>query len=109
MEKGNKFDPLKPFAEKQCFEDFLNVFKDLNFKLYGKINFEIISPDELDFDLYGGEVHYTEQDLKKITAQFADLNKKWGTEITYCLFPSSKKPGIFINVRSPKAKFALAD
>ena len=103
-----KFDPLKPFATKRVYEDFLKLFTSFRYKLYGKITFKVISPDPLEFDLYGGEVHYTEKDLIGLSKNLAKLNKKWKTKITFCLFPSKKFPaGILINIRSPKAPMAL--
>jgi hypothetical protein len=101
------FDPLKPFASEDAYQDFLTLFTDLEYKLYGKIDFKIVSKDDLEFDLYGGESHYTEKDLLALSDGIKKLNEKWKTEITYCLFPSKKYPGILINVRSPKAPFAL--
>jgi len=104
------FDALKPFANEDSYQDFLMLFTGLKYKLYDKIDFRVVSKDELEFDLYGGESHYTERDLLVISKGLADLNKKWKTEITFCLFPSKKYPdGIVINVRSPKAPFALVD
>ena len=102
-----KFDPLKPFANPNAYQDFLSLFRDFKYKLYGKVKFEIVSKDDLEFDLYGGEMHYTEQDLVTLSKQLATLNKKWKIKITFCLFPSRKRPNIFINVRSPNALFAL--
>lgn len=80
----------------------------MNFKLYGKLQFNVVFKSFLEFDLNAGEVHYTEKDLKAISAAFEALNKKWRTEITFCLFPSKKFPlNILINIRSPKAPFAM--
>ena len=103
-----RFDPLRPFANKKAHKDFLKLFTGFRYKLYGKITFKVIEPDPLEFDLYGGEVHYTEKDLIGLSQKLKKLNKKWKTKITFCLFPSKKYPaGILINIRSPKAPFAL--
>ena len=101
----SQFDPLKPFANKECYVDFLNAFKNFRFKLYGKLKFKTIGRrSKYEFDLYSEGVHYTEVDFKGLSKLVEELNKKWGTDITYCLFPSSKYPkNILINVRSPKA------
>lgn len=101
------FDPQKPFANEEAYQDFLKLFTGLEYKLYGKVNFEIVSKDDVEFDLYGGDIHYTERDLLAISKALRHLNRKWKTEITYCLFPSEKRPNIFINVRSPNAPFAI--
>lgn len=102
------FDSQKPFGHEDAYQDFLKLFTGQEYKLYGKIDFKIVSKDDLEFDLYGGESHYTEKDLLALSEGLKKLNAKWKTEITYCLFPSKKYPnGILINVRSPKAPFAL--
>lgn len=101
------FDPEKPFASAKAYREFLKIFTSQKYKLYGKVKFKVISKDAVEFDLYGGEIHYTEQDLLAISKGLAKLNKKWKTKITYCLFPSRKRPNIFINVRAPGAPFAL--
>lgn len=101
-------DPNKPFANEEAYQDFLKLFTSIEYKLYGKVDFKVVEKDETEFDLYGGEVHYTERDLLAISKALRHLNRKWKTEITYCLFPSKKYPdGILINVRSPGAKMAF--
>ena len=106
--EGVDWDPLKPFANEDTYQDFLKLFTRLEYKLYGKIDFKVVEKDAVEFDLYGGEVHYTERDLLALSKALRHLNRKWKTEITYCLFPSKKYPdGILINVRSPGAKMAL--
>lgn len=105
--KDQKFNPFKPFADEKCFKDFLSAFTDFRYKLYGKLKFKLVYRDALEFDLHTKDVHYTEKDLKALTKRVAARNKKWKTNITYCLFPSRKFPvSVLINVRSPKAKFS---
>lgn len=102
------FDPLQPFASQDAYQDFLKLFTELKYKLYDTVDFKVVSKDDVEFDFYGGESHYTEKDLLALSDGLKQLNEKWKTEITYCLFPSKKYPdGILINVRSPKAPFAL--
>lgn len=102
------FDTQKPFADEEAYQDFLKLFTGIEYKLYGKIDFKVVEKDDTEFDLYGGEVHFTERDLLAISKALRHLNRKWKTEITYCLFPSKKYPdGILINVRSPGAPFAI--
>jgi len=99
---------LEPFANAECYRDFLNAFEGHRFKLYGKLKFKVTAKSKYEFDLNAGEVHYTEADFKSLSEKIEKLNKKWGTEITYCLFPHSKYPkNILINVRSPKAPTSL--
>lgn len=103
-------DPQKPFAHEEAYQDFLTLFTSFEYKLYGKIGFEVVSKDDLEFDLYGGESHYTERDVLAISKALRHLNMKWKTDVTYCFFPSKKYPaGILINVRSPGAPMALVE
>jgi hypothetical protein len=104
----NSIDPNHPFANEEAYQDFLKLFTGLEYKLYGKIDFKVAEKDDTEFDLFGGEVHYTERDLLAISKALRHLNRKWKTEVTYCLFPSSKYPNaVLINVRSPNAPPAL--
>jgi hypothetical protein len=106
----DSFDPLKPFANEEAYQDFFKLFAEFQYKLYGKIEFETVSKDDLEFDVYGGESHYTERDCLAISKALRHLNRKWKTDITYCFFPSKKYPsGILINVRSPNAPAALIE
>lgn len=103
----NSIDPQKPFSNEEAYQDFLKLFTSIEYKLYGKIDFEVLEKSDVEFDLYGGEVHYTERDLLAISKALRHLNRKWKTEVTYCLFPSRTRPNIFINVRAPGAPQAL--
>lgn len=105
----DNFDALKPFATEEAYQDFSTLFTNFQYKLYGKIDFQVVSKDDVEFDLYGGESHYTERDMLAISKALRHLNMKWKSEITYCLFPSKKYPGILINVRSPNAPYATTD
>lgn len=101
------FNPRIPFASDEAYHDFLSLFTEFEYKLYGTINFTVVSKDDLEFDLYGGEAHYTERDFFGLSERLKELNTRWKTNVTYCLFPSSTHPaGILINVRSPGAPFA---
>jgi hypothetical protein len=43
-------------------------------------------------------------DLKKLSGVMTDMNAKWKTEITYCLFHSTQFPGaMLLNIRVPDA------
>jgi len=101
-------DPKKPFSNEEAYQEFLELFTNFEYKLYGKADFQVVEKDDVEFDLYGGEIHYTERDMLAISKALRHLNIKWKTEITYCLFPSKNYPGILINVRSPEAPQADA-
>lgn len=50
-------------------------------------------------------MHFTERDFSGLSSIFSRLNEKWGTEMTFCIYPSKKSNrDMIINVRgSPKA------
>ncbi|MEK9152614.1 MAG: non-heme iron oxygenase ferredoxin subunit [Patescibacteria group bacterium] len=106
LKYGAAFDKEKPFDHEPFLKELIDGLK-FPFKLYGVLPFIVIaqSPDEIDAHL--GQVHVTEIDLKKLSELMAGLNKKWGTDATYCLFHTSQFPGdMVLNVRGPKAPAA---
>ncbi len=107
MVKKAGFDPLEPFASKKLLREVLAEFKKFEYKLYGRIplKFHRGKPALYEFDLNLGLVHFTELDFQRLSAIFARINKKWGTQMTFCIYPSKQKfRDIVINVRgSPKA------
>jgi len=62
-------------------------------------------PTKYEFDLNLGIVHFTEQDFKALSEIFARINAEWGTEMTFCIYPSKEKHrDMILNVRgSPMA------
>ena len=74
------------------------------FKLYGQLPFVPISQSADELDLYLGEIHITEMDLKKLSSLMSLMNDTWKTEITYCIFHSSQFPdAMLLNMRGTKA------
>ena len=106
-----RFDPLEPFADRKLLKEVLGEMKRFRYKLYGNIplKFHRGRPTKYEFDLELGTVHFTERDFKGISAIFEVLNRKWGTDMTFCIYPSKKKPrDIVINIRgSPKAPLEM--
>lgn len=96
-----------PFSNEKFVNELLDAMK-FQFKLYGTLPFVVILQSEDEMDLYLGEVHVTEVDLLKLSDVMKATNKKWGTEITYCLFHSQQFPGVMLlNIRGPKASMNL--
>jgi nitrite reductase/ring-hydroxylating ferredoxin subunit len=96
-------DAAHPFSHEPFVTELLASVA-FPFKLYGTIPEVPIfqSPDEMDLHL--GEIHVTEMDLKKLSGVMTDMNAKWKTEITYCLFHSTQFPGaMLLNIRVPDA------
>lgn len=102
-----KFDPLEPFASKRLLNEVLRELGRFRYKLYGQIplKFHRGRPTKYEFDLVLGVIHFTELDFQRLSAIFGKINKKWGTQMTFCIYPSRKKfREIVINIRgSPKA------
>lgn len=100
-----KFDPLEPFKNKEFFNEVFNEFKNFKFKLFGVINSKPVGkPSSTEFDLDLGKIHFTEKDFRGMSEIVERINKKWGTQITYCIFTSDKTGrDVLINIRSPKA------
>ncbi len=104
---ATKFDPLEPFADETLLKEMLDELGEFRWKLYGyiPIRFHRGEPTKYEFDLNLGVVHFTEQDFKGLSEIFARVNNKWGTRMTFCVYPSKEKArDMILNVRgSPKA------
>jgi len=105
--RGAKFDPLAPFASKKLLDEMLGELKNFRYKLFGKIPLKYYRgrPTVYEMDINLGLIHFTELDFQGMSAIFERINRKWGTQMTYCIYPSKKKfRDIILNVRgSPKA------
>src|SRR3989304_1593620 len=101
------FNPLEPFSNKKLLNEAIKKLTNFEFKLYGKIPLKFYDgkPDKYEFDLNLGLVHFTEQDFRGISKIFAKINKKWGRQMMYCLYPAKESNrNMILNVRgSPKA------
>ena len=103
------FETQKPFSNEKFFNNVLAAIK-FPFKLYGVIPFKLIYQDENEIDFNMGEVHITEMDLKKISELFSGINKKFKTEITYCIYHSNQFKGdMLLNIRGPNAPMLLSN
>jgi hypothetical protein len=101
------FDPMEPFADETLLREVIEELSKFEFKLYGNIpvRFHRGDPTKYEFDLNLGVVHFTEQDFNGLSVLFARINGKWGTEMTFCVYPSKEKArDMILNVRgSPLA------
>lgn len=101
------FDPLEPFADKSLLDEVLGELSGFKYKLFGQIpvRFYRGDPTAYEFDLNLGVIHFTEQDCKGLSEIFDRINRKWGTKMTYCIYPSKDRArDMILNVRgSPKA------
>jgi hypothetical protein len=101
------FDPLEPFASRDCLDDVLGALDRFEFKLYGRIPRRLHrgEPTVYEFDLDLGVIHFTEVDFRGLSRVFDEINRKWGTEMTYCIYPAKDQSrDMILNVRgSPKA------
>lgn len=101
------FDPLHPFAGSDLLGETLAVLDGFEYKLYGRLprRFYRGQPTEYEFDLNLGVIHFTEEDFQGLSRAFADLNRKWGTEMTFCVYPAKESNReMILNVRgSPMA------
>ena len=105
-----KIDPTAPFATKTVLDEIVGRLKNFNFKLYGKIPIKFYKgkPTKYEFDLELGAVHFTEQDFKGLSKIFSEMNKKWKTAMTFCIYTAKEKRAMVINVRgSSKAPFDM--
>jgi len=101
------FDAAHPFAH-EPFVTELTEGLGFPFKLYGKLPLIPIAQSADEVDLYLGEVHLTEVDLKQISSLMLTMNSSHGTDITFCVFQTSQFPGaLILNVRGPKAPMSL--
>ena len=101
------FDPMEPFADPALLAELVGELSKFEYKLYGAIpiRFHRGEATKYEFDLNLGVVHFTEQDCKGLSEIFARTNAKWGTEMTYCIYPSKERTrDMILNVRgSPMA------
>lgn len=98
------------FTNKEFLDEVLGNFKNFEYKLFGKreLKFYKGEPAEFEFDLNLGMIHFTEQDFKGISAFLEKINKKYGTKITFCIYPAKEaNRDIIINVRMPGAPFTI--
>ncbi|HSB46884.1 MAG TPA: hypothetical protein VLD37_02635 [Candidatus Bilamarchaeum sp.] len=105
------FDPLEPFADKKLLREVMDALASFDYKLFGRIPLNLYrgEPTNYEFDLNLGVIHFTEQDFRGLSAIFESINRKWGTKMTYCIYPSKDKArDMILNVRgSPKAPSEL--
>ncbi len=103
----SQFDPMEPFADEVLRTEILSQLERFEYKLYGPIpmRFHRGEPTKYEFDLNLGIMHFTEEDFKGLSLIFEGTNRKWGTKMTFCIYPSKEKAReIILNVRgSPKA------
>ncbi len=101
------FDKEHPFANEDFLNELLKALK-FPFKLYGVLPFVVIAQNPDEMDLHLGEVHVTEADLQTLSGIVKTTNKKWKTDVTFCLFLSTQFPGVMLlNVRGPHAPMSL--
>jgi len=102
-----QFDPMEPFARDDVVHEVLDGLEKFEYKLYGPIplRFHRGQPTKYEFDLNLGIVHFTEQDFEGLSAIVRRINAKWGTQMTFCVYPSKEKArDMILNVRgSPMA------
>lgn len=98
---------MTPFATRPVLTAVMEALGGFEYKLYGKIPVKLHrgEPTEYEFDLNLGVIHFTEMDFQGLSEIFARLNKSWGTEMTFCLYPSKERNReMILNVRgSPMA------
>jgi len=101
------FDPMEPFADAGMLREVREALSRFEYKLFGRIPEKLYrgEPTKYEYDLNLGVVHVTEQDVKGLSEIFRTLNSKWGTEMTYCIYPSKEaNRELILNVRgSPLA------
>ncbi len=98
---------MEPFASRRLLNETLRALEEFQYKLYGKIPPKLHrgDPTKYEFDLDLGVIHFTELDFQGLGAIFSRLNKEWGTEMTFCVYPSKERNReMILNVRgSPLA------
>ncbi len=101
------FDPLAPFENRELLDEIMATLSAFRYKLYGPrpIVLHRGEPTRYEFDLNLGVIHFTEQDFKGLSEILARLNAKWGTRMTFCVYPSKERArDMILNVRgSPRA------
>jgi len=104
-----KFEAERPFNHQPFFGEVVEGMK-FPFKLYGVLPLVVISQSPDEIDLHLGTVHFTEMDMKKVSALMDAVNRKWHTAATFCLYHSDQFPGVMLlNIRGPKAPANLGD
>ncbi len=107
-EKKSPVNQETPFADEAFSKEVIDGVHAIEFKLYGKVDAKLIAHDPPEIDFNMGEMHMTEVDLKKLSSLMDIINKKYRTQITYCLYHSSNFPGkMLLNIRSPAAPMLL--
>ncbi len=105
--RAGSFDPLAPFADRAVLDEVVSALTSFRWKLHGTIpvRFHRGGPTPYEFDLNLGVVHVTEQDAKELSEIFRQVNEKWKTRMTFCIYPSKEQAReIILNVRgSPRA------
>ncbi len=101
------FNPMEPFAREDVLREILDDLEKFDYKLYGPIplRFHRGQPTKYEFDLNLGVVHFTEQDFEGLSEIVRKMNSGWGTQMTFCIYPSKDKArDMILNVRgSPMA------
>ena len=100
------FEPLEPFENKELLNEILSKLENFEYKLYSRIKIKFFrgKPTKYEFDLNLGVMHFTEKDFSGLSKIFSEINKKWKTQMTYCIYPAKDQRAMIINVRgSPKA------
>jgi hypothetical protein len=101
------FEPMEPFASPELLSEVMEGLDHFEFKLYGQIPRRLHrgDPTNYEFDLNLGVIHFTEDDFRRLSQLFEAINRKWGTEMTYCVYPSKERNReMILNVRgSPVA------
>jgi hypothetical protein len=102
----SKFNPMEPFANKKLLNGMVKEIRNFNFKLYQKIDSKFYrgKPTKYEFDLNLGMMHFTELDFKGLSEIFARTNRKWKTQLTFCIYPAKERNrNLIMNVRAPMA------
>lgn len=98
---------MEPFANESLLREVVDELSRFEYKLYGSVpvRFHRGEPTKYEFDLNLGVVHFTEDDFARLSGVFAQINRKWGTDMTFCVYPSKEKArDMILNVRgSPLA------
>jgi hypothetical protein len=101
------FDPMEPFRRPELLNEVMDGLDRFEFKLYGRIPRRLHrgKPTPYEFDLNLGVIHFTEEDFRNLSHFFEAVNQKWGTEMTFCIYPSKDRTReMILNVRgSPMA------
>lgn len=101
------FDPMEPFASETLLGEVVGELSRFEYKLYGRIplRFHRGDPTKYEFDLNLGVVHFTEHDFQALSKLFSQINRKWNTGMTFCVYPSREQArDMILNVRgSPLA------